>query len=63
METFRWISIVGIACIASGIGIILAANDGFNQKQPTIGWVLIAIGLFITLFLLNVAYWSIPVLF
>lgn len=63
METFRWVAIFGIICIAAGIGLILCMGGKYENSLPIIGWVLIAIGLFITLFLLTVAFWSIPVLF
>lgn len=63
MEAFRWISIIGIACIASGIGVILAADGEYEYNQPIIGWILIGIGLFITLTLLIIAFGAIPVLF
>ena len=63
MEAFRWISIIGIACIASGIGVILAADGEYEHNQPIIGWILIGIGLFITLTLLIIAFGTIPVLF
>lgn len=63
METFRWISVIGIACIASGIGIILAADWDYEHNPHVIGWVLIGIGLFITLTLLIMAFGAMPVLF
>ena len=63
MEIFRWVAILGIICIAAGIGIILCMGGKYENSSSIIGWVLIAIGLFITLFLLIIAFGSIPLLF